>query len=141
MDFRLFEQDLGPRPTKAHQIDRADNDGNYEPGNCRWVTKLEQMSHTRHNHNLEFNGKVLHICEWARQLGVPTSLIKRRLDRGWNVNDILSKPAKAKRFTPEEIALIRESTIGCTKLAMAYDVSKATISKIKLGRIYRHVSK
>lgn len=46
-DFTLFLADVGRRPTPQHTLDRINNDGNYEPGNVRWATRIEQAANSR----------------------------------------------------------------------------------------------
>lgn len=50
-DFALFQQDMGSRPGLDYSVEREDNDGDYEPANCRWATRSEQQRHKRLQRN------------------------------------------------------------------------------------------
>jgi hypothetical protein len=57
------------------EIDRIDNDGNYEPGNCQWVTRSKNISHTRASITLMVNGETACMAEWARRTDIPRTTI------------------------------------------------------------------
>jgi hypothetical protein len=78
-DFRNFLADMGERPD-GMSLDRwPDNNGNYEPGNCRWATEVQQKLNTRVAVPIDLGGEIVSLIEASRRIGVGREIIRRRI--------------------------------------------------------------
>lgn len=93
-DFEAFYEDMGPRPSPHHSIDRIDGNGNYCPPNCRWATQIEQCRNLRVNKIVTVGGQPMTLAEAAELAPVSYNTVVYRIKRGWNIDDAISRPAQ-----------------------------------------------
>jgi hypothetical protein len=95
--FDAFLEDMGPRPSQSHSLDRVNNGAGYGPDNCEWRTAKAQARNRRSNTRIAHDGKELTLTEWSERTGICRVLIAYRLKAGWPVRDALTlKPSRSK---------------------------------------------
>lgn len=95
--FVNFLHDMGIAPP-GKSIERENNNGDYEPENCRWATPVEQSRNRRTTISLELNGESHVISEWAEIAGVREGRLRQRLNRGWSLVEALSRRKRVNQF-------------------------------------------
>jgi len=92
MVYENFLADMGRRPSVLHSIDRIDVHGNYEPGNCRWATSIEQNRNTTFNRRIAARGETKTLAEWLEIVGLRRETFYQRLRRGMSEEEALFTP-------------------------------------------------
>jgi hypothetical protein len=96
--FESFYQDMKPRPTPEHTLDRRENGGNYELSNCHWATLEEQHNNKRTNIRHILDDISLTRSQIARKYGICKQTLKRRLERGLSIEEAVSEEVRRTNF-------------------------------------------
>jgi len=82
---------------KDLMIDRINNNGGYNPSNCRWVTNIINCNNGRHNKHYTFQGNTKTLREWSWTIGIKYKTLKSRINLGWEIDDVFTIPVGSRR--------------------------------------------
>ena len=89
--FVEWSDSVGGKPD-GYTLDRINNDGNYEPSNCRWADRETQSSNKSNNLFVSYKGKTLTLKQWSVLTGINHQTLINRYRRGWDAKRIIETP-------------------------------------------------
>lgn len=110
-----FIEDMGPKPSARHELDRENNDGHYEPNNCRWVTRKVNDRNRRSNRFITFRGETKTIAEWSEIQKVPSDTLTHRLKTGWDLEKAMTTPVREKGAKGHRKPLLNRNCADCQR--------------------------
>lgn len=100
----FYKWAMGAGYSKGLSIERVDNSKGYSPDNCKWIPKREQSFNKTNVPLIEYNGKKLCAQHWGKELGIPVYRIKKGLNDGKTIQQIIDQGTKRTRRTLAQIA-------------------------------------
>lgn len=139
MDFQNFISDMGARPSDKHSLDRIDNDGHYEPENCRWTTWDVQRRNCR---RIVMIGSEC-LTDAARRAGLNPITVRSRKRAGLPL--LVSSKELGKKLSAEDATAIRAKYASmdgrpkqkADQLSSEYGIKKHTVWNIVARRIWK----
>ncbi len=97
--FETFVNDVGPKPSPKHSLDRINNELGYCPENCRWATRTEQMNNKSRSVYVEYKGALVSVNTLAKQIGISYAALSKRIANRWP-EDLWSTPPNSVLIDP-----------------------------------------
>ncbi len=95
LKFNQFLIDMGEKPKGRYSLERVNNDGNYEPTNCKWILLSKQHNNKRTNFLITYKNKTQTLSQWANQLNMHRGTLRNRIVRSkWTIKKAFETPIK-----------------------------------------------
>ena len=138
-NFVKWSDSIGVRPD-GFTLDRIDNDGNYEPNNCRWANWNTQTTNKSSNVYIEYNGISKTMIEWCNDLNIHPHTLQNRIKRGWSIERALNQNPNANyltarhkilcQYTKDEVLIAKYKSLS----ELPDEFNKKSVSECANGR-------